>query len=322
MGWLSGALAVANPVGLFANMAAGGGQAYLNYRGAKKQIEAEQAMAAQNVALQREFAQKGIQWRAADAQKAGISPLAALGAQTHQFQPQHIGSSAGAKEQALGDALGSMGQNISRAMASSMTREQKRGMELDNSIKEQKLIALQDQNNLPLAQRSNSQKRTMNQPGNARMPNVEHRPSLITGQHSEKYPHIQSGAIPDTGYARTETGLHPIPSSDVKERIEDQFIPETAWAARNYLTPNATGGNKPPKSMWKKEFPGAEDMEWSLMKQEWQPVYGRKAQKPWSNEYKFLDKLLKGSSPVYKIYKSLTNKSKYKGKHNMGRYSQ
>jgi uncharacterized protein YnzC (UPF0291/DUF896 family) len=38
---------------------------------------------AANVAMQKEFAQKGIQWKVNDAKAAGVHPLAALGAQTH-----------------------------------------------------------------------------------------------------------------------------------------------------------------------------------------------------------------------------------------------
>ena len=37
--------------------------------------------------FQREFAQNSIQWRAADAKKAGVHPLAALGASTHSPSP-------------------------------------------------------------------------------------------------------------------------------------------------------------------------------------------------------------------------------------------
>lgn len=58
---------------------------------------------------QREFAQKGIQWKVQDAKKAGIHPLFALGAQTHSFTPMAVGDS-------MGPAVASMGQDISRAM--------------------------------------------------------------------------------------------------------------------------------------------------------------------------------------------------------------
>lgn len=71
----------------------------------------QQKMADQNIALQKEFAQKGIQWKAADALKAGIHPLYAMGAQTHSFAPVSVGDS-------LGPALASAGQDIGRAVSS------------------------------------------------------------------------------------------------------------------------------------------------------------------------------------------------------------
>jgi len=64
-----------------------------------------------NVALQREFAQSGIQWRVADAKKAGIHPLYAMGAPT--VQPSVSAFSP------MGAAVSSMGQDISRAMTAS-----------------------------------------------------------------------------------------------------------------------------------------------------------------------------------------------------------
>jgi hypothetical protein len=44
-----------------------------------------------NADLQREFAQHGISWKVADAARAGIHPLAALGVQTHSASPVHVG---------------------------------------------------------------------------------------------------------------------------------------------------------------------------------------------------------------------------------------
>lgn len=63
------------------------------------------------LAAQREFAQQGVQWKVADAKKAGVHPLYALGAQTHSFAPMSIGASG------LGSAVSSMGQDIGRAVA-------------------------------------------------------------------------------------------------------------------------------------------------------------------------------------------------------------
>lgn len=61
-----------------------------------------------NRAMQREFAQKGIQWRVADARKAGINPIYALGANTSTPVGQPMTGSA------KGDAIAEAGQAISR----------------------------------------------------------------------------------------------------------------------------------------------------------------------------------------------------------------
>jgi hypothetical protein len=68
--------------------------------------------------LQREFAQKGIQWRVADAKKAGIHPLYALGSNTPTYSP--VGS-----QGSLGRALGAAGQDISTAIHRNMTAGQR-----------------------------------------------------------------------------------------------------------------------------------------------------------------------------------------------------
>lgn len=70
---------------------------------------AQNARAEKNDALQREFAQTGIQWKVEDARKAGVHPLAALGAQTASYTPQSIGDS-------IGPAFAQAGQDISRAV--------------------------------------------------------------------------------------------------------------------------------------------------------------------------------------------------------------
>lgn len=57
-------------------------------------------------ALQKQFAQSGIQWKVADAKKAGVHPLAALGAQTTSYAPSTVGvPDFGASGQALGNAI-------------------------------------------------------------------------------------------------------------------------------------------------------------------------------------------------------------------------
>lgn len=78
-------------------------------------IAAENQRNAENVALQREFAQSGIQWKVEDAKKAGIHPAYALGAQTTSFSPQQVGALTTAKT-GLSGAMSDMGQDVERAV--------------------------------------------------------------------------------------------------------------------------------------------------------------------------------------------------------------
>lgn len=73
----------------------------------------------QNIRLQKQFAQEGIQWKVADAVKAGVHPLYALGAQTTAFQPTVVGDTA------LPNALQNMGQDIGRAFGAVQSSERK-----------------------------------------------------------------------------------------------------------------------------------------------------------------------------------------------------
>lgn len=102
-----------------------------------------EAARAENIQLQREFAQNGIRWKVDDARAAGIHPLYALGANTVSFSPVSVGS---AINTSLGSSLASAGQDISRAVdatrtaperlvAREATKLQLEGMQLDNDIK-------------------------------------------------------------------------------------------------------------------------------------------------------------------------------------------
>lgn len=77
----------------------------------------QEKMAEKNIALQKDFAQKGVQWKVADSLKAGVHPLFGLGAQTHSFAPVAVGDS-------IGPAISQAGQEIGRAVGASMTSEQ------------------------------------------------------------------------------------------------------------------------------------------------------------------------------------------------------
>lgn len=51
-------------------------------------------------------------------------------------------------------------------------------------------------------------------------------------------PNEADGAISDVGWVRTVTGWTPVPSSDVKERIEDDAFQQAAWNIRNRVLPD------------------------------------------------------------------------------------
>ena len=116
----------------------------LGRQGAKEQNRIAEQTAANNIALQREFAQSGIQWKVEDAKKAGIHPLYALGASTQSFSPVSVGA---VNEMApLADMSKNLGQDLGRAVHATRTAEQRaqaagitaiqmEGLQLDNEIK-------------------------------------------------------------------------------------------------------------------------------------------------------------------------------------------
>jgi hypothetical protein len=220
--------------------------------------------------LQENFAKSGIQWRVEDAKKAGIHPLAALGAQTHMASPSLIQGNPTA-----GQDMAAMGQDIGRALATKMSSHEKQLMDINlkNAQMDSEMKAIE----LTNARRSL-------QTGND---GVRVKPAEVTA-HVKNRKNIEAGTISSTGYARTASGgLAPVPSKDVKERIEDQFIPEMAWAAQNYIGPLVgQKGTKPPKKYLPK---GAKDWQWSIRKGEWQPVK-TKGKTPWQRWSRWVTK--------------------------------
>lgn len=215
------------------------------------------ANAQSNRELQREFAQNAIQWKVADAKKAGVHPYYALGAATTSFSPVSVGVSG---RDPLADSLADMGQDLSRAVHSTRTKAG-RQTAVGATMERLGLERAGLENDLLRAQiRATVARTTANQvgpPGPTTDPNAFLIPgsadgplakgkSLDVTRASASQPHSEGGAVTDIGYARTATGYAPVPSRDVKERIEDQFIPELAWALRNQLLPNIGVNLSPP----------------------------------------------------------------------------
>lgn len=115
----------------------------------KANAAAEQARNDQNIALQKEFAQSGIQWKVKDAEAAGVHPLFALGAQTTSYSPTSVGGSAQGSDFS---GLANAGQNIGRAidatrstpasaLALQLGKIQLEGAQLDNDLKRTQLAS-------------------------------------------------------------------------------------------------------------------------------------------------------------------------------------
>lgn len=227
-------------------------------------------------ALQEAFARQGIQWRVEDAKKAGIHPLAALNAQIPQYQPVNQGTP-------IGDAFSNMGQNFSAAASRSLSKEDKmynqamqveqvRNAQLKNKLLEHQITSISNSNNPGLPSNSGLGSLTKSGQGDAY---VLEQPLVRTHSPIGK-PHQEVGHSPDVGFAKTPTGLAPVPSKDIKERIEDQMIPEISWAIRNQLMPNFGYGDKPSRGLLPKGY----DWQWSVRGQEWRPV-PHSSKTPW-----------------------------------------
>lgn len=92
----------------------------LGFLGGKADRDSQADANAQNYAAQKEFAQKGIQWKAQDAREAGLHPMAALGAVGSGFTPSFQAFTG--NESAVGQLMDAIpGQNTNRAARANMT---------------------------------------------------------------------------------------------------------------------------------------------------------------------------------------------------------
>nr|QJB19854.1 MAG: DNA pilot protein [Microvirus sp.] len=228
-----------------------------------------------NIALQKKFAQNGIQWKVADAKKAGIHPLYALGAQTHSFAPV---------QSFAGDSIASMGQSIGRAVDSYSDKSQR----ADAFTKASQALQLENNklNNDLLKQQIASNTATLNQPGTppaapgpanrylipgqgstGGRPLIDAQPTKVTIPDPSR-PHNEAGASPEVGWNKTATGWAPGRSEKFAQSAEDDWAAGVGWNIRNRLVPMMSiKETRPPFS------PGKGRMwEWNWLLQEYQSV--------------------------------------------------
>lgn len=251
---------------------------FLGERGADSRNEASLGVARENMAMQREFAQHGIRWKVADAKAAGVHPLYAIGAPPLNYSPVSVGLN----EPSFGmaEALARTGQDIGRSIQATRSGEERLAAAYDAV----RLENMGLQNDLLRSQiaRFNSAQVGPGLPGYSGAPMGQGvaTPAPVTVEplklnaSDPGNPSKEAGYVADFGFARTPTGLAIVPSEDVKNRIEDQLIPELGWAIRNNLLPNLGMGQKPDPYLFD-SFDGRPvvDWKWSSWQQEWQPVF-------------------------------------------------
>lgn len=213
---------------------------------------------------------EGIQWRVADAKKAGVHPLYALGAQGFSYSP----SASYAGDYGAG-SFAQAGQDIQRARQAALTNRERRAemarLSIDRAVQNEREGVLFEQqverNNLEnqlLASRIGRLNSPGTPPGfpDGRAPPgaVETHPAQrsAAGIGSESR---EAGAIRDFGYSITPRGLAIVPSESMADRADDFFFQDWGWGIRNNLMPWVTG--TPPPHPDLREFPLPQGQRWT-----------------------------------------------------------
>lgn len=239
-----------------------------------------------NAQLQREFAQNGIRWRVEDAQKAGIHPLYALGAQTTGYQPTVAYDGGGG---GLGAGLAAAGQDIGRAIDATRTKDERyvarmealqlERAELENDKLRSEIARITQQTGpaMPSARLPSA----MDGQGDFALPpgsaaplvGVEVKPVEVPATRVG-HPELEAGMFPTVRFHRgLDGGYQPMPPDSPALSDPDITNPfALEWIVRNRILPTIDPkglGNPPPMSELP---PWASHWEWSRWDQEWQPA--------------------------------------------------
>lgn len=212
------------------------------------------------MAMQKQFAQKGLQWKAADAEKAGISKIFAMGAPAISYAPVSAGGALGASVADAGQQIGramdatSSPQGRASTMAVELAKAQIEGVKIDNQIKLANLrsqVALRNQaGNPPPIPDSETIQHIPGQ-GNSEI-KVEKKIAPSGAQPFKSY-----GVSPEVDLYRTARGWSPQVPSELGEAMESQPIAALQWAIRNNILPQfdssrkvGAQGDPPPGMRW------------------------------------------------------------------------
>lgn len=237
---------------------------FFNFIGSEKNNQTQLDIANNQTKKDYDFAQNALQWRVADARKAGLHPLAALGAQVNSPSSVSVGTE---------NSLGHLGQGIKSAL-DSISNKKLNELQLEEAqenVKQKKL-----QNEITAAQLA-----VVRQPGlpsagtgfmpgqsqSVKSPRVQEKPLTRTTPHP-KLSHLEPGAIIGGGFEKTPTGLAPVPSGDIKERLEDSPYELRHFWKYGVLPNFGSKDTQPPLDALPK---GYNQWKWNIQNQEWQP---------------------------------------------------
>lgn len=261
----------------------------------------------QNIAYQKEFAQSGIQWRVADAKKAGLHPLAALGANTTSYSPS-LQTPGYSGEYGLSDVGSKMGQAVNKLKLKGYDKQMR-----DLALREAqaKVKGTEIEVNMLESEYNKLRTNDIDSPNGITLPPKKQNgdvhvisPTRIASP-SVKQAAQETGSHPSVKFQRFKNSLVPVMSDSFKQATEDSFIQELPWYIENIAKPSYKGSKhaiKPSKKEWKRNWPNADGI--YFKNNAWHPyygvgVYGRK--KSWSEKLKdyqnkFNYKTSKGSS--------------------------
>lgn len=263
-----------NPIAVATSIGEIGAGLYEGHRNRGQQRDINNA----NAALQREFAKMGITWRVEDAKRAGIHPLAAIGAVGASASPSF---QLGEKDEALSRGLSNMGQNISRSMRATQNPQERletayrlENMRLNNEMLKAQIDQVSRPDNPPLP--TGGTDNFIGGQGDSGVMLVV--PSKRVS-HAPGRPAQEAGARPDVSYSRTDDVLVPVIPEGLAESMEDDTVGKILWRIRNQIAPNVTGRGAPPKSQLP---PGYHYWRWDKFKQGWSPA--RRSWRPFGRE--------------------------------------
>lgn len=237
--------------------------------GAKK---GEQA-ASKDRTMQYWAAQNAIQAKVADAKKAGVHPLYALGSQPISMSPVGDGGA--------GAMYAEAGQNLDRAIEANRTRSERMidhanaGLERQQQhrMNELNIEHQQLRNDLLRSDISRLQADQIGPPAPAGMsPDPAFRPQPVDSQMESSYmPGRQAGHTADTAFSRTVTGGLAIQRPhDLTEALEDDRVGGFMWDLRNRLLPNFDSSQFRP-SVREYPLPRGQEWRWSVIHQQFLP---------------------------------------------------